>query len=217
MNKSKVKIGISGKMRSGKGTTSETMSKRLYEYGLMTEVLSLAGPLKKLVKEGLGRTDREALQIFGTDIVRAGCKKYFGTDDIWVNYMISDANNHSMADVVICNDVRFPNEADAMKADGWLLIRIETTEAEQLSRPIEGDKRTEGLNHASETSLDNYDKFDIVIPSGITLAQLQANVINIVDTIIAPKIGKLSPDHPSWTPVSTIEDGGENNLGHSER
>jgi hypothetical protein len=61
----------------------------------------------------------------------------------------------------IITDVRFPNEAQAIKDRGGIIIRIE--------RP--GGESHCGGAHASETALDDYD-FDIVINNDGTIDEL---------------------------------------------
>lgn len=59
---------------------------------------------------------------------------------------------HHMA---VITDVRFKNEADAIKAQDGLLIRLER---DPKLTPYEGD-----ITDISETDLDDYDKFDFIV------------------------------------------------------
>jgi len=194
-----IKIGISGKMRSGKGTAAAAVKARLEEYGYRPRILSLATPLKDLVRHGLGREDREALQTFGTDIVRKGCQQYFGTEKIWVNYLISMSKfftEAAAADTFICDDVRFVDEAETLKQDGWVLIRIVVPEEIQLTRPqdpAKGDIKTPALSHESETALDGKDDiFDIIVDGNKDIDAFIATMGSIVDAIVAKEQGKLN-------------------------
>lgn len=193
-----IKIGISGKMRSGKGTAAAAITARLAEYGYRPRILSLATPLKDLVRRGLGREDREALQTFGTDIVRKGCQQYFGTEKIWVNYLISTANSlqdAAMADAFVCDDVRFVDEAETLKKDGWVLVRIVVPEDVQLNRPqdpLKGDIKAPALTHESETALDGKeDIFDIIVDGNKDIDSFRITMEAIVDAIIEKVTGKL--------------------------
>lgn len=88
---------------------------------------------------------REVMQTLGTEI---GRRMY---SEIWVealmNLMKKESKDYPLQ---IVDDVRFVNEADAIKnIEEGLLVR--------LTRKISDD------NHLSETALDNYEKFNRII------------------------------------------------------
>lgn len=87
-------------------------------------------------------TAREFLQFFGTEI----CRKMYAP--VWVNATINKIKNEGSL-LSIVSDVRFPDEADAIKAAGGKLIK--------LTRAVFSD------GHSSETSLDNYTNYDYII------------------------------------------------------
>ena len=114
------------------------------------------------VQETVSVTPRLLLQTIGTDIVRAI------NPDIWINslfryYTMSDLTLAKMRrkgfspisgflDLPnwIITDVRFPNEAKAIKKKDGIIIRINR----------ESDYNS---NHFSEVALDNYENFDYTI------------------------------------------------------
>lgn len=91
-------------------------------------------------------TSREFLQHFGTNIVRKIC------DNAWVNATMKLIQAESPK-IAIIPDVRFPNEAEAIKNAGGKVIR--------LTRDIFHS------DHESEKALDkdcfDWNKFDIII------------------------------------------------------
>lgn len=99
-------------------------------------------------------TNREILQLLGTDI----CRSISPT--IWIDTLFCNFNPSCRW---IVTDVRFPNEAQAIKDRGGKLIRIE---------------RNTGLvdRHLSETALDNFKDWDIIIDNNSTLKDLKINV-----------------------------------------
>lgn len=103
---------------------------------------------------------RLILQYFGTEVGRNTLGQNF-----WVN---STFQNYHKDSYWICPDLRFPNELEAIKSRGGLLIRIE--------RP--------GLDlsdqHSSETSLNDYKNWDEVIVNDSTLEDLREKVKEIV-------------------------------------
>lgn len=80
-------------------------------------------------------TVRELLQFVGTDIIRVLCPNWH------VNRMIENINN-STADFVVIDDVRFPNEREAIENHNGKVFFI-----------IRPDLNIEISNHSSETSL----------------------------------------------------------------
>jgi hypothetical protein len=107
--------------------------------------------------EWLDMTVREFLQKFGTAV-----RKEIDPD-FWVKALFNVYNDAN----IIVADVRFPNEAEAVKERGGILIRI--------NRPGAG-----AGNHISETALDNYDGWDYVIENTGTLEDLYNKVKEIV-------------------------------------
>ena len=127
-------------------------------------------------------TPRKLLQLLGTEAGRQIIHP-----NIWVNALFADYretvdfdNNLPPNTNWIITDVRFPNEAQAIKDRGGILIRInrrqvtnncsqhsdglwytsEHGEAESEVTPVYANRKNE---HLSETALDDYDGFDYVI------------------------------------------------------
>ena len=145
----------------------------------------------KLVK----LTPRLILQLLGTE-----CGRKIIHPNIWVNSLMSEYNTITMSyhnDILIgrpdecrgkicyypgynekevfpnwiITDVRFPNEAKAIKAKGGIIIKINRT-----NNTIE----TSGIQkHESEIALDNY-KFDDIIENDGTLEDLFYKVHEII-------------------------------------
>lgn len=156
-------IGLIGNAGSGKSTlanrlSTEISSREPYFMGRIRRV-SFSTPVKNIVAYAFGLspqvldeyknkplpvwpyvTTRELFQQVGTDMFR---DKY---PDIWVNFLLKSLhegvewpNNF----IVIVDDVRFENEAEAIKKIGGLLIKIETRLPEF---PV--------YKHSSETELN---------------------------------------------------------------
>ena len=187
-------IGISGKMHSGKDTLAGIIQHLYPEY----EIVPFAKKLKQMasillnVDEELfnnhdfknstlgpewnwkmdnnrlhkqegdsAMTVREFLQFLGTDALKEGLHP-----NVWINALFSkDYKN------VIIPDVRFPEEAEAIKKRGGILIRIER------------DKKTmQKVNefHKSEVSLDGYKNFDYIVENNKEIADLWLKAIDII-------------------------------------
>lgn len=170
-------VGISGKLKSGKDSVTDQIlifsRERYYitkfaaKLKQMVAVLIDCEPEKledqdfkqqSLGKAWNGLTPRYLLQTLGTDW---GRNLY---DKIWVTATMSSLDPDKN---YVINDVRFENEAEAIKQAGGLLIRV--------NRP-----GIESNNHASETALDNYTGWDYVIENDGTLFTLQDKVKDMV-------------------------------------
>ncbi len=102
---------------------------------------------------------RRMLQRFGTEVAR----NQWG-EDFWVNLAMSKANG--IANVVIA-DVRFPNEYDAIKANGGQVWRVNKFNHQPAN------------DHPSEIALDGH-QFDWSIPNYGTHEDLYAIIDGIM-------------------------------------
>jgi hypothetical protein len=144
-------IAFIGKTGAGKTTAAQIMVER---FGY--ERLSFAAPLKVMLGT---TTDRKRLQEFGTEVVRAY------EPDAWVNLFLAEVERREAGGTselghprFVVDDCRFPNEAQALAARGFHIIRI----AAPLQIRIDRQKRAgrlqdeSQLTHISETVLDEY-------------------------------------------------------------
>ena len=168
-------IAFAGRKQSGKTTCSQFVAK--YYNGTIeplnsAKIYNFADPLKqdicmnilglsysqcygedidkntptKLVWDGKQLTAREVMQFVGTDVFRK--MKH----DVWASATIQKINNDKPSLAIIA-DCRFPNEVEAVKEAGGIVIKL--------------NRNPHNSNHASETALDeeNYSikNFDLVI------------------------------------------------------
>ena len=171
-------LGLSGWARNGKDTVADHL---ISKYGY--ERISFAAPMKEAlyrlnpkitinnvvstpIRIGVdiygwddlkthGPEVRELLQRFGTEVGR----EMFG-EDFWVNAAIDSIEDGSK---VIVSDVRYPNEADAIKKLGGEVWRV--------VRPGFGAAN----GHASEHALNNY-KFDYILDNNSGMELLYDSV-----------------------------------------
>lgn len=170
-------IGIGHKRRRGKDVLAEMMSGQAALQGFETCTRPFAYALKEHIGAGIfGLTEeqlygdqktiidpfweltpRDILQRGGTESMR----DVFG-QDIWVKVM-QRFIEHCPAQVILIPDVRFPNEAEAVKRWGGTLIKVE--------RDIE---HAEEDTHISETALDDFDGWDHTVNNNSSLGDLKA-------------------------------------------
>jgi hypothetical protein len=119
------------------------------------------GSEKEVVDSTWGVTPRHILQYVGTDLIRNQFDQ-----EIWVKRAMKEIDRVG-GDWDI-SDLRFPNEAEAVKARGGLVIR--------LDRP--------GLPfdpHPSERAMEDYDEWDYIIKNDGSLGHLY----DLLDDIMA--------------------------------
>lgn len=164
-------IGLSGRMGSGKDTAAEIIRELTGDY----EIKRFAGKLKDVAQlltgipaadfnrqevkqkhlgEEWGMTVRQLLQRLGTDAVRNGLN-----ENAWVLALFAD---YKGSENWVIPDCRFPNEYDAIKKRGGIVVRVERGERLQNVHP-------------SESALDNYD-FDYLIDNNGSLDELREKV-----------------------------------------
>jgi GTPase SAR1 family protein len=141
-------IGFSGLAGAGKTTAANYFVKRGFKKDAYARVMKQAVshlfsiPMEKLLGNAeqknqvdlfWGLSYRQILQRFGTE----ACRHTFG-DDFWEKVMWS--NHRDMDYDLVIDDVRFPNEAEAILKRGGIVIDIIRPGIEQM-------------NHASEIPL----------------------------------------------------------------
>lgn len=117
---------------------------------------------------------RAFLQHLGTDVRRV-------QDDLyWVKRATAPAVTAMAAGTsVYFTDTRFPNEADAVRALGGIVIRLDVTEDTQRERLFARDGidlDPAATSHSSETALDDYDRFDARVSNDGSLEETLAAI-----------------------------------------
>lgn len=120
------------------------------------EALRLVWVDKHKVIPDLGVTVRHLLQRLGTEWGRQQI-----ADDVWIRCWQARIKQH---DQVVTDDVRFLNEAEAVKAAGGQMWMIRRPSA------------AHGGEHVSEGALDSWDGFDVVIDNGGSLEEFRRKI-----------------------------------------
>jgi hypothetical protein len=174
-------LGLAGYARSGKDTVAEELIKQGYI------AMSFAGPIKKAMLKldpqiGSGKSYKEVvdelglekakteydeirrlLQVFGTEVGRA----MFG-ENFWVDQAINSIPDGFKA---VFTDVRYPNEANAIKDFGGEVWRVNREGVGPLNE------------HASENSLDDY-VFDYTVENNGSLEELEEKVAQGLNKVL---------------------------------
>lgn len=163
-------VGLSGYARSGKDTVAGLLldyERRAFADAIR-QALYVLNPylgnnltVADLVDEygwEVAKSDSEVrrlLQVLGTEVGRKMIH-----NDIWVTMATKDLNPD---DKVVFADVRFPNEAQAIKDLGGQIWRVNRPEAEPVNA------------HTSETAMNDW-PFDAILTNDGTLEDLQGQV-----------------------------------------
>ena len=141
-------IAFAGKAGSGKTTLAKHLEMQGYQR------LSFADPMREIVQliyPGIDKSDpryRELMQKLGTDWFRSF------DEDVWLNILMRRVGDNP----VVVDDVRFPNEVQALYNAGFVVFFLECPEEVRVMRILERDgfvnKAT--VDHKSETSLDDF-------------------------------------------------------------
>lgn len=166
-------IGLCGAAGAGKGSVAAVLRERgfveiAFADPLYEAVAAIAGiPVERLrdreVKEAvipwIGKSPRQLLQSLGTDWGRN-----MVADDLWVRAAMAKAAQH---DSVVIPDVRFSNEAEAIRAAGGVILSV--------FRPGESCLTAETAAHESEAGIGR-DLIDAEIANDGDLGDLRVRV-----------------------------------------
>lgn len=128
-------IGLAGRKGCGKSSVAEILHEK-YGYRKM----SFASPLKEMLLamgltedevynidlkekkiERYGKSPRELMQICGTEFARN-----MVCEDVWVKALEAKIEPE-FDDMIVIDDVRFPNEAEMIRKKGGRIIRVTRT------------------------------------------------------------------------------------------
>lgn len=113
-------------------------------------------------------TVRDLLQLIGTEAMRNVIHHNIWVNALFADYKLSKGKYDNVAiqdsyPYWLITDVRFPNEAEAIKERGGILIRVNRGRMSMVEMANQ---------HPSETALDNYDKWNYKIDNSGTMEQL---------------------------------------------
>ena len=177
------RIALSGKAGSGK----TTLAKRLTaEFGFQR--MSFASRLRKELAELLDISEAE----FEIDKARWrglmqewGAARRYQSEGYWVRRLLLRVPVDRSKCLVV-DDLRYQNEAQTLKRERFVLVRLVMETSESVSYLLGGDMPPDvarvAVTHPSETDLDNYDGFDIRIdaPRSRSLDDIYAELVEAI-------------------------------------
>lgn len=168
-----VVIGISGKQGGGKTTLANALNEVMKGRYSTSHIIKFAQPLYDMATSfyqilgvPMKHKDGTLMQIVGNHARNQIGESVFV--DTWkknAREKLKDYMNGNDAQTIICDDMRFENEARGIREFAasinapCLLIRLNVSEEKRKARIP--DTWREAVNHPSEVGLDNYRDFDM--------------------------------------------------------
>jgi dephospho-CoA kinase len=191
-----IKIALTGRMRSGKDSVADYLAR---QYGFIR--FAFGDGIRKVCRElfpdqfrdglnGASRKPRALLQGVG-QAMRAF------DPDVWVNATMRNIERMREGDVriartyftkyprpIVITDLRQPNEYERLRAEGFVIIRVNASDETRIQRMIDaGDTFDDGtLTHETEQHVDSF-AVDYEIDNNGSLAELYAQVDEIMADI----------------------------------
>lgn len=157
-------IGICGKAGTGKTAVADHLvNKYGYKrYAVADEVKRIAIRLFKMKEK-----DRKLLQ----DI---GFKMREIRPSVWIDFLIDQVKGK---DKIVVDDIRYPNEYEALKKEGFKMIRVVADREICIKRLSErdGTAAIERLDDESETAMDDV-KIENVLHGNLPLEEMLAQL-----------------------------------------
>lgn len=142
-------IGITGRCESGKSTVSKAIAKEAKSHGLKAEIFELSN---YVLREAIGMSTippKERSELTNSEIeelVRLGSQRREENPRHWIELMLADIEEKRPYVGVVPN-IRFLNEAEAIRSMGGSIIRIRSFVVDG----VEWVSRSRDPNHPSET------------------------------------------------------------------
>jgi dephospho-CoA kinase len=183
-----LKIGLTGKARSGKDTVANYLVER-HQFKRVAFGDSLKRFLSEIFPDLINENKpRALLQRFGQSM------REFD-EDVWIKHALNKANGSK----IVITDVRQPNEYLRLKDLGYVIIRVESTTQNRFNRMMTlGDVFNENdMRDETETALDSYDvDFTIVNDGDLSMLSEQ------VDFVLTELLKRHSPPSGASYPSS---------------
>lgn len=170
VTKKPLKIALGHQARVGKDTFAAYLEEREVsgKFSFAEKLYEATASIQSILGKPLEK-DPALLQMLGSDL-----KLHYG-DNIWVDATMKKIRQfeaHNPTANIIVTDIRFPNEMEALKIEGFTTIKIA-----RKDRPIDRDP-----NHISETALAGA-QFDYTINNNGTMEDFYAEINRVISDI----------------------------------
>jgi hypothetical protein len=162
----KIKIAFGGKMRVGKDTAVKYCKSKV----VSSDHFSFAEPIYEIMRFAQKKAnlkyekDRKFLQYIGTEWGRSK------DENIWIDILLEKSAN-SKKDYIFVSDLRFENEFNMLKKNGWICVKIQKKHNKIYNK------------HISEHSLSNIadSEWDFIINNDDSLQKFYEEISKILE------------------------------------
>ena len=190
-----IRIAFAGLMRAGKDTAADHV---LHNHDGMA--MKIADPLYDIMRyaqtvAGVPQEkDRKFLQWVGTEWGRAQ------NENVWVGALIRKIRERATPKAICISDARFTNEFDALKKEGFIIVKITRPESARMAAEavyvpsnLDKFKRFFGIKpkfavHASERDVLTYQGFDFEISNDGTISEFYARIDIVLGIAYGPVV-----------------------------
>ncbi|MCK4648884.1 AAA family ATPase [bacterium] len=164
-------IGICGKAGTGKTAVADRLVKKYgyKRYAVADEVKKIAMRLFTMKEK-----DRKLLQ----DI---GFKMREIRPSVWIDFLVDQIRGK---DKIVVDDIRYPNEHEALKKEGFKMIRVVADREICIKRLTErdGTAAIERLDDESETAMDDVD-IENILNGSLPLEKMFAQLDELLESL----------------------------------
>ena len=202
-------VGLGHRKRTGKDLFGEFLCESLKAYGSTADRSSFAWSLKSVCNQlygwaGMRHGDFYELNPSARDEILAPLGK--SPRQVWIEvgnklrdvypltWIQSVLGDECYADVLIVRDVRYPNEVDAIRERGGLLIKIERPDVRHT-------------DDVADCALDGFDGWDHVIVNDGPVGRLKERADDLVNGLILPAMDMRQIGIPRKSVVLNITSG----------
>lgn len=169
-----LRIGITGKLRSGKDEVADIITDHLGSQGEAFRKIGFAEGITELLEEYIPNVFEEGKPRKAYQDVGQVLRQFH--EDVWVVRAmdrIEALDRWSPDTHLIVKDVRQPNEYQALKDKGFVIIRVVSDTELRVARSLSSNDKfdIEHLYHETEYILDGYSP-DYVLTNNGTLEEL---------------------------------------------
>ncbi|WP_251642204.1 hypothetical protein [Paenibacillus illinoisensis] len=180
-----------GKLRAGKDEVARYLTSK---YGYTS--FAFGAELKRDFHRRYREIPRDPKPRVGYQMHGQLMREYYG-EDVWINACLDEIahirDNVGVGKLMryydelsepfraVITDTRQLNEAERLKAEGYVLIRVEAPEALRIQRAVSSGDRfnLRDLTHGTETALDDY-AADFTVTNDADLAHLYRQIDEVI-------------------------------------
>lgn len=170
------KLAIVGPMRSGKDTVADELEKSLQHHGWFDR-FAFADPIKEITRTYFPETENQEKPRHHYILIGELFRSL--DPDVWVKNLITRIRRGSWdkPDNIIVTDLRRRNEYDALKAEGFTIIKVTADDKVRKERILSKGEtfKPEEFYHATETGIKTI-PHDYLIENNGTYDELMAEI-----------------------------------------